>query len=159
MGIVVSGKDGNAVVSNEQHNVDLITAENDYGLILATLDQVLVFLGSWWTTSLTGRIQVGSVSDTLDERVRLIFQDLQTLHPLSPVENHKVRAFIRRDAWVLFFWNPCMGSVNLHIHLQASATGAISELPTRQFTAVFAQRCRFPVYSLFILRLAFGVSN
>lgn len=66
MGIVVSGKDGNAVVSNEQHNVDLITAENDYGLIMATLDQVLVFLGSWWTTSLAGRIQVSSLPGQLD---------------------------------------------------------------------------------------------
>lgn len=58
MGIVVSGEDGSAGISNEQQKVDLIAAENDYGLVMATLDQVTVFLGSWWTSSLAGRIQV-----------------------------------------------------------------------------------------------------
>lgn len=80
MGIVVSGKDGNAVVSNEQHNVDLITAENDYGLIMATLDQILVFVGSWWTTSLAGRIQVSPVPFFLDYPLLILPTDLQALY-------------------------------------------------------------------------------
>lgn len=60
MGIVVSGKDGKTGISSEKHNVDMIATENDYGLVVATLDQALVFLGSWWTTSLIGRVQVSS---------------------------------------------------------------------------------------------------
>ncbi|PWY86150.1 hypothetical protein BO70DRAFT_395273 [Aspergillus heteromorphus CBS 117.55] len=56
MGIVVS-EDGNVGGPIEQQKIDNIAAENDYGLIMATLDQVSVFLGSWWTTSLLGRIQ------------------------------------------------------------------------------------------------------
>ncbi|KAL3468349.1 hypothetical protein BJX64DRAFT_245650 [Aspergillus heterothallicus] len=55
MGIVVS-EDTNRG-RNEQQKIDAIVAENDYGLIMVTLDQISVFLGSWWTTSLTGRIQ------------------------------------------------------------------------------------------------------
>ncbi|KAL4808998.1 hypothetical protein BDV18DRAFT_157936 [Aspergillus unguis] len=55
MGIVVS-EDAHRG-RNEQQKVDAIVAENDYGLIMVTLDQISVFLGSWWTTSLTGRIQ------------------------------------------------------------------------------------------------------
>ena len=58
MGVVVSGEDGKLGVSNDQRKINLIAAENDYGLFLATLDQVLVFLGSWWTSSLAGRVQV-----------------------------------------------------------------------------------------------------
>ncbi|KAE8157847.1 hypothetical protein BDV40DRAFT_277190 [Aspergillus tamarii] len=56
MGIVVS-EDGNASGLSEQQKIDMIAAENDYGLVMATLDQISVFLGSWWTSSLTGRIQ------------------------------------------------------------------------------------------------------
>ncbi|KAF4216750.1 hypothetical protein CNMCM8980_007256 [Aspergillus fumigatiaffinis] len=56
MGIVVS-EDRNAGAPNEQQKIDTIAAENDYGLIMATFDQVAVFLSSWWTSSLTGRIQ------------------------------------------------------------------------------------------------------
>lgn len=59
MGIVVSGEDGGAGVPSEQQKIDMIAAENDYGLVMATLDQVCVFLGSGWTFSLAGRIQVG----------------------------------------------------------------------------------------------------
>ncbi|KAL2809932.1 hypothetical protein BJX63DRAFT_331828 [Aspergillus granulosus] len=55
MGIVVS-EDANRG-RNEQQKIDAIVAENDYGLIMVTLDQISVFLGSWWTTSLTSRIQ------------------------------------------------------------------------------------------------------
>ncbi|KAL6236086.1 hypothetical protein BDW75DRAFT_239565 [Aspergillus navahoensis] len=55
MGIVVS-EDANRS-RNEQQKIDAIVAENDYGLVMVTLDQISVFLGSWWTTSLTGRIQ------------------------------------------------------------------------------------------------------
>ncbi|RHZ58844.1 uncharacterized protein CDV56_106482 [Aspergillus thermomutatus] len=57
MGIVVS-EDRNAGAPNEQQKIDMIAAENDYGLIMATFDQVAVFLSSWWTSSLAGRIQV-----------------------------------------------------------------------------------------------------
>lgn len=64
MGIVVSGEEGIAGVPSEQQKVDLIAAENDYGLVMATLDQVCVFLGSGWTFSLAGRIQV-RFSDSL----------------------------------------------------------------------------------------------
>jgi hypothetical protein len=56
MGIVVS-EDANRG-RNEQQKIDAIVAENDYGLVMVTLDQISVFLGSWWTTSLIGRIQV-----------------------------------------------------------------------------------------------------
>ena len=63
MGIVVSGEDGVAGIPSEQQKVDMIAAENDYGLVMATLDQACVFLGSGWTFSLAGRIQVG-FSDT-----------------------------------------------------------------------------------------------
>ncbi|KAL3437632.1 hypothetical protein BDV09DRAFT_161608 [Aspergillus tetrazonus] len=55
MGIVVS-EDANRG-RNEQQKIDAIVAENDYGLVMVTLDQISVFLGSWWTTSLIGRIQ------------------------------------------------------------------------------------------------------
>ncbi|TQB72828.1 hypothetical protein MPDQ_006390 [Monascus purpureus] len=57
MGVVVSGEDGNSGISNEQRKINLIAAENDYGLFVATLDQILVFIGSWWTSSLAGRVQ------------------------------------------------------------------------------------------------------
>ncbi|KAL1871856.1 hypothetical protein Plec18167_007007 [Paecilomyces lecythidis] len=57
MGIVVSGEDGTLSISKEKQKVNIIAAENDYGLVMATLDQVFMFLGSWWTTSLGGRIQ------------------------------------------------------------------------------------------------------
>lgn len=57
MGIVVS-EDGNVSGPSEQQKLDIIAAENDYGLVMATLDQVSVFLGSWWTSSLLGRVQV-----------------------------------------------------------------------------------------------------
>ncbi|THC99845.1 hypothetical protein EYZ11_000657 [Aspergillus tanneri] len=57
MGIVVS-EDGNAGGQSDRQKVEMIAAENDYGLIMATLDQVSVFLGSWWTSSLAGRIQL-----------------------------------------------------------------------------------------------------
>ncbi|KAE8412488.1 hypothetical protein BDV36DRAFT_271484 [Aspergillus pseudocaelatus] len=56
MGIVVS-EDGSASGLSEQQKIAMIAAENDYGLVMATLDQISVFLGSWWTSSLTGRIQ------------------------------------------------------------------------------------------------------
>ncbi|PYH93742.1 hypothetical protein BO71DRAFT_484348 [Aspergillus ellipticus CBS 707.79] len=55
-GVVVS-EDGNVGGPGEQQKIDIIAAENDYGLVMATLDQVSVFFGSWWTTSLLGRIQ------------------------------------------------------------------------------------------------------
>ncbi|OQE27754.1 hypothetical protein PENSTE_c004G03216 [Penicillium steckii] len=57
MGIVVSGDDHNASSSNEQQRISQITAENDFGLVITTTDQLLIFFGSWWTSSLVGRIQ------------------------------------------------------------------------------------------------------
>ncbi|KAJ5227187.1 uncharacterized protein N7469_007193 [Penicillium citrinum] len=57
MGIVVSGDDSNATSSNEQQRISQITAENDFGLVITTTDQLLIFFGSWWTSSLVGRIQ------------------------------------------------------------------------------------------------------
>lgn len=57
MGIVVS-EEGNMGGPTEQQKIDMIAAENDYGLVMATLDQISVFLGSWWTSSLMGRILV-----------------------------------------------------------------------------------------------------
>lgn len=65
MGVVVSGEDGNSGISNEQRKINLIAAENDYGLFVATLDRILVFIGSWWTSSLAGRVQVRRVPDLL----------------------------------------------------------------------------------------------
>lgn len=74
MGVVVSGEDGGAGMSNEQQKINIIAAENDYGLAMATLDQVSVFLGSWWISSLTGRIQVSLASLLICRRIsRLIY--------------------------------------------------------------------------------------
>lgn len=64
MGIVVS-EDGNASGPSEQQRVDMLAAENDYGLVMATIDQVSVFLGAWWTSSLAGRIQVSLLPSSL----------------------------------------------------------------------------------------------
>ncbi|KAL5342600.1 hypothetical protein BJX70DRAFT_300471 [Aspergillus crustosus] len=55
MGIVVS-EDANRGRS-EQEKIEAILAENDCGLVMVTLDQISAFLGSWWTTSLTSRMQ------------------------------------------------------------------------------------------------------
>jgi hypothetical protein len=65
MGVVVSGEDRNASSSNEQEKINQITAENDFGLVITTLDQLFVFLGTWWSSSLTGRIQVCLYPETL----------------------------------------------------------------------------------------------
>ncbi|KAE8148557.1 hypothetical protein BDV25DRAFT_158025 [Aspergillus avenaceus] len=56
MGVVVS-EEGNSRGPTDEEKMDTINVENDYGLVMATLDQISVFLGSWWTTSLSGRIQ------------------------------------------------------------------------------------------------------
>jgi hypothetical protein len=58
MGIVVSGEDGSGPTGKERQKANLLTAENDYGLMMATFDQVMTFLTSWWTVSLACRIQV-----------------------------------------------------------------------------------------------------
>ncbi|KAK2788469.1 hypothetical protein FQN53_003615 [Emmonsiellopsis sp. PD_33] len=57
MGIVVSGEDGNLGISKERQRLNLLSRENDCGLALATLDQIVMFASSWWTTSLSSRIQ------------------------------------------------------------------------------------------------------
>ncbi|KAH3149218.1 hypothetical protein KXW18_000148 [Aspergillus fumigatus] len=77
MGIVVSD-DRNASAPNEQQTIDTIAAENDYGLIMATFDQVAVFLSSWWTSSLTGRIQ------TFKSYTNVPLLELQTERNSSP---------------------------------------------------------------------------
>jgi hypothetical protein len=59
MGIVVSGEDRNTRVPNDQQKINQIATENDFGLVMTTLDQLFVFFGTWWTTSLTARILVG----------------------------------------------------------------------------------------------------
>lgn len=58
MGIVVSGEDGTMGASKEKQKLKLLVSENDYGLAMATLDQVSMFVASWWTRSLGSRIQV-----------------------------------------------------------------------------------------------------
>lgn len=70
MGVVVSGEDGNSGVSGEQRKTNLIAAENDFGLVMATLDQILVFFGSWWTTSLSGRVQVNHIIPSMFSRMK-----------------------------------------------------------------------------------------
>lgn len=76
MGIVVSGEDGNLGISKERQKVNLIATENDYGLVMATLDQIFMFLGSWCTTSLGGRVQVRRSSDaTIDAGLLIPVRD------------------------------------------------------------------------------------
>lgn len=58
MGVVVSGEDRHAGASNEQQKIEEIATENDFGLIITTLDQLSVLFGTWWTASLAERIQV-----------------------------------------------------------------------------------------------------
>ncbi|KAJ5320259.1 hypothetical protein N7508_000542 [Penicillium antarcticum] len=57
MGIVVSGEDRNTSIPNEQQKINQIASENDFGLVITTLDQLFVFFGTWWTLSFTGRVQ------------------------------------------------------------------------------------------------------
>ncbi|PGH15862.1 hypothetical protein AJ80_05393 [Polytolypa hystricis UAMH7299] len=57
MGIVVSGEDGSLRVSKERQRLNQLAAENDWGLALATLDQVAMCVSSWWATSLSSRFQ------------------------------------------------------------------------------------------------------
>ncbi|EKV19767.1 DNA-directed DNA polymerase, family B, conserved site [Penicillium digitatum] len=57
MGIVVSGEDRNSSIPNEQQRINQIASENDFGLVITTLDQIFIFFGTWWTSSVTGRVQ------------------------------------------------------------------------------------------------------
>ncbi|CRL18685.1 DNA-directed DNA polymerase, family B, conserved site [Penicillium camemberti] len=57
MGIVVSGEDRNSTIPNEQQKINQIASENDFGLVITTLDQLFIFFGTWWTSSVTGRVQ------------------------------------------------------------------------------------------------------
>jgi hypothetical protein len=61
MGIVVSGEDRNTSIPNEQQKINQIASENDFGLVITTLDQLFVFFGTWWTSSFTGRVQVNAL--------------------------------------------------------------------------------------------------
>lgn len=61
MGIVVSGEDRNSSMSNEQQKINQIASENDFGLVITTLDQLFIFFGTWWTSSVTGRVQVNGL--------------------------------------------------------------------------------------------------
>ncbi|KAJ5867330.1 hypothetical protein N7534_001883 [Penicillium rubens] len=56
MGIVVNG-DRNSGMPNEQQEINQIASENDFGLVITTLDQLFIFFGTWWTSSVTGRVQ------------------------------------------------------------------------------------------------------
>lgn len=58
MGIVVSGEDGTTGAKKDKQKLKLLVSENDYGLAMATLDQISTFVASWWTRSLGSRIQV-----------------------------------------------------------------------------------------------------
>lgn len=55
---IVSREDRNAGVPNEQQKLAQIASENDFGLVITTLDQLSIFFGTWWTSSLTGRVKV-----------------------------------------------------------------------------------------------------
>ncbi|KAJ5811168.1 hypothetical protein N7447_010684 [Penicillium robsamsonii] len=57
MGIVVSGEDRNSGIPNEQQKINQIASENDFGLVITTFDQLFIFFGTWWTSSVTGRVQ------------------------------------------------------------------------------------------------------
>jgi hypothetical protein len=61
MGIVVSGEDRNSSMPNEQQRINQIASENDFGLVITTLDQLFIFFGTWWTSSVTGRVQVNAL--------------------------------------------------------------------------------------------------
>lgn len=58
MGIVVGGEDGNSGPAKESRRMKLLAQENDTGLALATIDQIVTFIAKWWTSSLAARIQV-----------------------------------------------------------------------------------------------------
>jgi hypothetical protein len=58
MGIVVSREDRNSGSPSELQKINQIASENDFGLVITTLDQLFIFFGTWWTSSLTGRVQV-----------------------------------------------------------------------------------------------------
>lgn len=66
MGIVVSGEDRNSNSPEDQETITQIAAENDFGLVITTLDQLLVFFGTWWSSSFTGRIHVSANSMLVD---------------------------------------------------------------------------------------------
>ncbi|KAK2748292.1 hypothetical protein FQN57_000950, partial [Myotisia sp. PD_48] len=57
MGIVVAGDDGGSNGRAEQDTIKALSEENDYGLIIATTDQIAMFVTSWWSFSLASRIQ------------------------------------------------------------------------------------------------------
>jgi hypothetical protein len=58
MGIVVSREDRKSSSPDEQQKINQVASENDFGLVITTLDQLLIFFGGWWTSSLTSRVQV-----------------------------------------------------------------------------------------------------
>ncbi|WEW61285.1 hypothetical protein PRK78_006775 [Emydomyces testavorans] len=57
MGIVVSGEDGKSGSAKDREKAELLTTENAYGIIIATIDQIAMFTTSWWASSLTARLQ------------------------------------------------------------------------------------------------------
>lgn len=66
MGIVVSGEDRKSHIPKKQKKkMKQIAAENDFGLFMATFDQLFVFFGTWWTNSLTSRVQVNETNPGL----------------------------------------------------------------------------------------------
>lgn len=101
MGIVVSGEDGKLGISKERQKVNLLTAENDYGLVMATFDQALNFLGSWWTLSLGGRIQVSSTLVVISDS-RLILN--QTFKSYTHVPLVRLIRFERQAVGLMGFY-------------------------------------------------------
>ncbi|KAJ5542500.1 hypothetical protein N7535_004922 [Penicillium sp. DV-2018c] len=57
MGIVVSREDRKSISPDEQRKVNQVEDETDFGLLITTFDQLFVFFGNWWTSSLTSRVQ------------------------------------------------------------------------------------------------------
>lgn len=96
MGIVVSGEDRNSTIPNEQQKINQIASENDFGLVITTLDQLFIFFGTWWTSSVTGRVQVNAIPITLDPwmLIELTFEtwrsDLPALCPFCITRCHTV---------------------------------------------------------------------
>ncbi|KAM0094783.1 hypothetical protein ACP6JD_001651 [Aspergillus fumigatus] len=100
MGIVVSD-DRNASAPNEQQKIDTIAAENDYGLIMATFDQVAVFLKIRIYRLIRRRLPKPSLADELSIKVAfendLIDWMVPTLGRRSEEENHRSNLTFTED--------------------------------------------------------------
>ena len=158
MGIVVSGEDGGVGAPNEQQKVNMIAAENDYGLVMATLDQVSVFLGSWWTSSLTGRIQVFTFSFTWRNPGWFRYLDLQKLYPCPIDEYHKLWTGINWTDGVLFCWYSCVECLDLPVYLSPPSFGAVDCLFTKLRNTAFPQWAMLKDFAILIFHCTSYVS-